>query len=838
MEKYIYWLNEIHQFDIARVGGKAANLGDLARELNVPPGFCLSSAAYTNNIIHSGVHQEITAMLAGADFGNMSALEALSERISLLIERTELRPDIEKAVTDAYAKLTQGKAGIRVAVRSSATAEDLAEASFAGQQETFLNIEGLHEVLNAVKRCWASLWTARAIHYRSLKGFAHHQVKMAVIIQEMVPAAVAGVMFTANPVNDSRQEIRIEAVRGLGEQLVSGDVAGDVYILRKNDVNVEIVEKNISDPVQGQMLNDYELRELAHTGLKIELFYETYQDVEWAYSQGKLYFLQTRPITTLGDEVLPEIDPGKMSKMQREVMGWVEERFPDPIFPVDGVIVKLLFMAQFEALQFYGYKIEEMDWSRVDRGIFPEFFVPPQIKPGLRRLWLYLHWQKMLKSDPAVEWANEQVYLLDMLKKLKGRDISGLPYELVLDYVTEALHHFHFFIVMRYKYFAENRVPSAVLLGFLKYLFKNKAVGIYENLLAGSENITITINRELNALAQAARSNPGVAGVILDNTPESALEKMSTVPGGEAFLQSFHEFLARYGERETTMGLGGIASLTWQDAPDIVIGIIRSILSKEPGAVAAMEEQSRQRAREAEEQVLARLSTGLISIFPLKGLFRKILKQARSFTAFRENSHYDVTRSLHVFRILFNEVGQRLVKLGFLQDASDVVYLSYFEIKDIILTVYHGMEEVNVKALRLKINTRKAEQERRIKRWQMRKAVFDESGALKGIPACQGIITGPARIVRSPRDFHRVEEGDILIAPYTNPAWTPLFSTAAGLVVETGGAASHAAIIAREYGIPAVMGVSQATELLQDGEVITVNGQTGAIYREQLNSEQ
>jgi len=195
-----------------------------------------------------------------------------------------------------------------VAVRSSATAEDLIDASFAGQQETFLNIEGIGNVLGAVKKCWASLWTARAIHYRTVKGFGHEQVKMAVIIQEMIPAAIAGVMFTANPVNDSREEIRIEAVRGLGEQLVSGDVAGDVYVVRKNDTNVDIVEKKLSDPAKGQILNDYELRELAHTGLKIEIFYETFQDIEWAYSQGKFYFLQARPITTLGDEALPEID--------------------------------------------------------------------------------------------------------------------------------------------------------------------------------------------------------------------------------------------------------------------------------------------------------------------------------------------------------------------------------------------------------------------------------------------------------------------------------------------------------------------------------------------------
>lgn len=832
MEKYIYWLTEIYQFHTAHVGGKAANLGDLARSLPVPPGFCLSSAAYNQNIILGGVHREISQMLTDVDLENMNDLDTVSNRISQIIEQTALLPDIEKAVTEAYSELTRGKTGIKVAVRSSATAEDLEDASFAGQQETFLNVEGIDNVLSAVKKCWASLWTARAIHYRTLKGFEHSLVKMAVIIQEMVPAAAAGVMFTANPVNDSREEIRIEAVRGLGEQLVSGEVAGDVYVLRKNDVNVDIVDKKISNPELGQIITDYELRELAHTGLKIELYYENFQDIEWAYNRGQFYFLQTRPITTLGDEALPDIDTGKMSKMQRDVMGWVEERFPEPIYPVDGVIVKLLFMAQFEAMALYGYKIAEIDWTRVDQGMFPEFFTPPKIKPGLRRFWLYLRLNKALKSDPAREWASEQVYLLDMLKKLKGRDISTLPYELVLEYVTEALHHFHYFIVMRYKYFTENRIPSALLFRFLKYLYKDKAVGIYENLLAGSENITMTINRELYELAQKARANPAVCQVITDSEPEAVLEKLAVIPGGEDFLRNFHEFLARYGERETTMGLGGIASLTWQDAPEIVIGIISSILSEPSQAATAREELRRKKSREAEEMVKTRLSRGIFSIIPLQGLFGKVLKQARSFTAFRENSHYDVTRSLHVFRILFNEVGNRFVKLGFLQNPADIVYLTYFEMKDIILTVFHGIADVNVKALTAKINARKAEQERRAKRWRERNIVFDETGALKGIPVCQGVVSGPARIVTGPRDFHRVKKGDILVAPYTNPAWTPLFSITVGLVVETGGAASHAAIIAREYGIPAVMGVTKASEILQDGEIITVNGLTGAVYRE------
>lgn len=831
MEKYIYWLEEIHQWDRPRVGGKAANLGDLARGLTVPAGFCLVSAAYHENLEYHGVNEKIGEKLAGLDIDDMAALEKISAEISELIVRTPFRPELETAISAAFEQLAENKPEIKVAVRSSATAEDLEDSSFAGQQETFLNVTGTADVLSAVKKCWASLWTGRAIHYRAKKGFNHLQVKMAVIIQEMVPATISGVMFTADPLSESREQMRIEAVRGLGEQLVSGETSGDVYIIRKNEANVEITDKTLSDPAAGQMLLDYDLRELAHTGLKIETYYGNHQDVEWAYYRGKFYFLQTRPITTLLDEALPDIDICKMSKRQQEVMDWVAERFPEPILPVDGVVVKLLFMAQFEALQSFGYKISEMDWSRVDEGMFPEFFKPPGIRPTLKRLWSYLGLGKTLKSDPAKEWAGEQKYLLEMLEKLKGRDISGLPIELVLEYITEGFNHFHFFIVMRYRYFTGSRIPNAILIKFLRFLFKHDASQVYEDLLAGSENVTLVINRALNALAGEARINPGVAEIILNNPSEDILTRLQENPDCTPFLNKFNEFMLQYGERETTMGLGGIGSPTWQDEPEVVFGILRGMLSEAPGTAEARVSANKQRAKAAEAKVDARLSRGIYRFLGLKALFHKVLVHARSFAAFRENSHYDVTRSLHVFRILFSELGHRLKRMDILRNPADVVYLSYFESKEIILTVFHGLEDVNVKALEAKIESRKAAQERRLARWRLRNTRFDESGALKGVPACHGIASGPARIIRDPREFHRVRKGDILVTPYTNPAWTPLFSVAGGLVVETGGAASHAAIIAREYSIPAVMGVVKATELLEDGEIITVNGTGGVVYR-------
>ncbi len=831
MANYIYWLKDIHQYDIAAVGGKASNLGDMARGLIVPPGFCLSTQAYHDNITHFKIDAHIQEKLANSGVNELQEAEKISEDISDIIVKTPLLPEIEHEVADAFRKLSGENHNFLVAVRSSATAEDLEDASFAGQQETFLNISGIDEVILNIKKCWASLWTPRAIHYRSRRGFDHGSVKMGVIIQEMVPATISGVMFTANPVSNSRSEIRIEAVRGLGEQLVSGMSAGDVYILSKSETNVDIKSKEITDPSQGQMLNDYELRELAHAGLKIEVYYENFMDIEWAYSKGKFYFLQARPISTLADEELPVLDVKKINRLQREVYEWVAERFPEPIHPIDGIVVKLLFMAQFEAMQQFGYDIDVMDWSKIERGIFPEFFEPPRIHGGIKRIWPYLRLGRTLKSDPAEEWNKEQVYLLDMLKKLRGRDMSGLPYEIITDYITEAFNHLHFFTVMRYRYFAQNRVPTVLLSKFLKFLFKEQGTEIYDKLHAGVENVTLELNRALYKLASEARENSEVEQLFSEYDPEKILEDLSLVRGGKEFLDKFYAFLSSYGDRETTMGLGGIASATWQDSPEIVLGIIKATLSEESGVEADRQKQRAEKMKQAEERLYSRLSRGIWALIPIKSLIKKIIAHSRSFTAFRENSHYDVTRGLHVFRILFIEVGRRFVRKGILKDETDIFYLDYFEVKEIISTIYFGIEDVNTKALNKKIEIRKEERLRRINRWRLRNIKMDETGSIKGVPASMGIVSGVVKIIKDPGEFYKLKQGDILVAPYTNPAWTPLFSTAAGLVAETGGVASHAAIIAREYGIPAVMGVVKATEIFTDGEIITINGATGTIIK-------
>jgi pyruvate,water dikinase len=347
--KYIRWFNEINKSDIPIVGGKGANLGELTvKGVNVPPGFCVTAEAYKDFIEKSGLNEKIIDLISNIDIEDVKELQEKSLEIRALIEEAQVPLDIENDIINGYADFSRniGLINPQVAVRSSATAEDLPEASFAGQQDTYLHISGINEVLKHIKKCWSSLWTARAIYYREKQGFNHHDVQLSVVVQKMVNSRVSGVMFTANPVTNDNNEIMINASWGLGEAVVSGAVTPDEYIVRKKGfivVEKNIAEKSImvvkkdkevgtvevevkdylgAEKVKAQCLSDVEIVNLASNGLKIEELYNSPQDIEWALDEdtNQLYILQSRPITTL-KEAKQEMNKENNDKLVALVKG-------------------------------------------------------------------------------------------------------------------------------------------------------------------------------------------------------------------------------------------------------------------------------------------------------------------------------------------------------------------------------------------------------------------------------------------------------------------------------------------------------------------------------------
>lgn len=824
MDDMILWLPDIKFRHQSLFGSKAVNLGVIAREMKTPSGFCLNSNAYSQTLKNLGLLKKVTNLAKEVQAETLEKISSISEKIAEEIIAISLPQEIEKALADAYGSLRKDNKDFFVAVRSSATAEDLPSASFAGQLDSFLNIESFSEMITAVKKCWASLWTPRAIHYRYQKGIGQENIAMAVIVQEMVPSQVAGVMFTANPITNSRKEFYIEAVQGLGEGLVLGEKNADRYLVDKEGLH--IISKNTVE--ETSYLTDFQIKTLADYGAKLEFMYGEYQDIEWALHRGETYLLQTRPITTLEDEEPVDIHPNKMTKIQKDLWTNINERFPEPILPIDGIIVKLYYLALFNAYKDLGFSVPYVDWHRVEEGIFPEFFIPPKIHMKPTRLFKI---GKTINWDIEQDWKDNEKAFDKYLRLLKDQNLRQFPLELIMEYVEDALKDFQRTLTFRYILYIQYGTMYHLLSRLLIFLNKDEGQGILEGLLSGQPHVTGEVNAELMELALRAKINPLVKEKLINHDPKEMSSMLKAIPEGEIFLQEFEEFLDRYGDRELSQGLGGLAALTWREQPEVVWGMLKGILIADE-STQMHPNNLPDRRKEAEDKLGVLFDKGFFRFLPLRSFSGKLINAARKYNAFRENSHFYLTQAMTVFRTLFLEMGNRLVRRGLLNHEEDIMYFSFYEVKDILYALYSN-QKVRKLELEEKVFNRKQKQERRRKKWAGRKLTIppERENLLRGVGASSGVVSGTCRIIRDPKEFIRLKPGDILVAEYTNPAWTPTFSYIAGLVVEYGSTISHAAIIAREYGIPAVMGVPGITSVLQDGEKITIDGSQGLIQR-------
>ncbi len=809
-------------------GSKAVNLGVVANKSMTPPGFCLSTKAYFDALYEGGVTKEVIELAEKAQHLDIDRINEIAEEIQALISRLSLTPKAEAALKNGYDHLVGDRTGVQFAVRSSATAEDLPSASFAGQLESYLNLGTYPEILEAVIKCWCSLWNPRAIHYRYQRGIAQKNSGMAVIIQEMVPAEVAGVMFTANPLTSSRDELYIEAIKGLGENLVQGKENGDRYLVKKEGLYIPIKETVFEAP----LITDFHIRWLADEGMKLEGLFGFPQDIEWAYSWGEIFILQTRPITTLKDEEPEPLDEEKMTSIQRDVWTNINERFPEPVLPIDSVIAKTYYLSLFEAYKQLGFTVPYVNWHRVEEGIFPDYFVPPAIKPNLLRIFKV---GKMLKLDIEKEWkVNEKIFerYLGLLK----RDLmKEFPMEIIHEYLEDALKDFQRTNTFRYLLYIQYGVVYKFLHRVLKFLYGSDGSDIFNDIVSGQPQVTMELNEKLVELARKIRENAEAKSIVLKYDTIQIPEELLRCLEGKKILNHFEVFLAIYGDRELSQGLGGIAADTWREHPEVVWGMLKGMLAGEENSQSYYLKIGVKERRIKAEQKLKELSSkGFKRLVPV-GILHRLIDYARKYTAFREDSHFFLTQAMPVFRVLFLTIGKQLVKRGILSDEHDVMYFTYWELRELLNDIYN-MKKISTLEIEEMLANRREQYQRRKERWLNRETVIEnEEDVLRGIGASSGKVSGRCKIILDPKDFHRLQPGDILVAQYTNPSWTPVFSFAGGLIVEYGSAISHSAIIAREYGIPAVMGVKGVTKLLKDNEVITVDGSNGLIIKQPMD---
>ena len=822
---FIAPLQSFSRLDRGSAGGKGANLGELVRSgFPVPPGFVVTTAAYDTFVRQKSLSQIIAQALRVEPVNGAAIRSAFQE--------TPIPTEIEQEIRSAYRQLGQGP----VAVRSSATAEDLPQAAFAGQQDTYLNVIGEQAVLEAVRRCWASLWSDRAISYRQRQGVDQEQVKLAAVVQRMVEAESAGVMFTANPVTGRGEEVVIDASPGLGEAVVSGLVTPDHFVLQKRGRTWRVSERRLgrgeliirslpeggterlagAAVAQTASLSERQLRQLRRLGEAIQEHFGSPQDVEWAWAEGRPFILQARPITALPRPLPP------VNRLQRLLASTFAEMFPVRPYPLDlDTWIPALAGAIEPMFAGLGLDLDLKRMFQVEDGVVLEFR-PTLPRPTWRILLAALrlfanilrYRPRAWQADPLLGEAQTRA------RQLEALDPATLSWDQILKIVLAEKEIPWYAGELRWRYFPRAAFAIIELRALLAMLGHANQLGA---LMWGAENKTIEANRELEQLARRVRYDPFLAQAFSTHEPQELWSVLEEQPAGREFLMALRSFLDRYGHREAIISTS--KQPTWKDAPETVLGIVKSFSAQEPDSQAV---EPGWQAVQAEL-----LQHPLLRFAPIRSAFWQVLADARSLLQIREDTHFYATLPLPILRRMFLEFGKRLAHSGMLEDAEDVYHLTLGELEQ--LNGEYPPPDL-ARELRATIQRRKdaragLEGAPLIDPRLFAKRAPVGEAYLQGMPGSPGVAEGPARIVRDGSEFDKLRMGDVLVAPYTNPSWTPLFQRAAAVVVDSGSAGSHAAIVAREYGIPAVMSTVTGTRKLRDGEFIRVDGNQGLVFQ-------
>jgi rifampicin phosphotransferase len=834
-------LGRFTRLDLVLAGGKGANLGELTNAgFDVPPGFVITTAAYDLVLQNNALQKTLRAGLALLKPDEPASVDQVSRQIGDALKDASIPPSIADQILTAYRQLGGGA----VAVRSSATAEDLPEAAFAGQQESFLNVLGEGPLLDAVRGCWASLWSERAILYRARQNLDQSTVKLAVVVQKMVPADAAGVMFTANPVSGDRDELVVDASPGLGEAVVAGMVTPDHYIVDKRSKRIkdqrkgrgEVVvraraeggtEKAQSgqDQTNGLALPPAAIHKLTQLGVAIERHYDAPQDIEWAWIKndtkaGRILVVQARPVTAL-----PE--PIKISSAMRRLVPILAEMWPARPYPLDvtsftGTVERAIGNLLVELI---GKSAPDPGKVLVEEDGVVVRFDPPEVHPSPSILiapWLAL-WRTR-HYDPS-RWGSDPLLaeVIAQARDLDQRDLSGLPWADVIDTLHEELALVERAMQVRERYFPRSLLALAILWLLLSLTRHGDRFGV---LVSGVETKTAETNRALERLALEIRSDPGLVELFAGDEALELESALKESVAGRRFLYDLYAFLTQYGHREIALT---ISEGTWKDRPEVVLGILKALASAEP-----RESDNQVAWKKARYELLAK---SILGKWPFRDVFLKSLTNGRALFQMREDTHFYATLAQPPVRRAALELGRRLAQVQALDAIDDVFHLRLEELE--ALGKFWPPSDPLHADIRSLVARRKAKRESLVNKPMIDPRLLaaqpsDETNQgvlLSGSPASPGIVSGPARIVRDGTEFGKLQAGDVLVAPVTNPAWTPLFQRAAAVVVDTGGSASHAAIVAREYGIPAVMGTVNGTQQLTDGQRVRVDGSRGLVFK-------
>jgi rifampicin phosphotransferase len=841
VESYVLDLEEIDTTRVALTGGKGAHLGELLRigGVRVPAGFCVTTDAFRRIVATAPVIDERLGRLSRLDLGDREVISALSAEIRQAIEDVNVPGDLAAEITRSVAALGEQTA---CAVRSSATAEDLPSASFAGQQDTYLNVTGPAAIIRHVSRCWASLFSERAVIYRQRNGFDHRKVQMAVVVQEMVAPQASGVLFTADPVTSNRKVVWVEAVFGLGEALVSGLVNPDVYKIRDG----EIIDRKRQDQ---PALTDAQILRLATLGRRIEAHFGRPQDIEWCLADDEFQVVQSRPITTLfpvpeagddGNHVYVSVGHQQMMTDAMKPLGismW-QLTAARPMSTAGGRLFvdvtrqlgpPATRAALVKALGTSDPLIGDALQSVIDRGDFIPELPDGDAAGALPRSVAADDALASIEADPAIVTGmiDRAQASLDALK----RDIRGKQGQDLLDFIAADVQELRkvMFTPQNLRVIVAGMDASGWLNGHLReWLGEKNAADTLTQSAPG--NVTAEMGLALLDVADAIRPYPDVVSFLEHVTGPQFLDRLPALNGGRTARDAIDAFLDRYGMRGT--GEIDITRPRWSERPDLLLPVLLgNVRNFGPGAAKQRFEQGRLEASKKEAELLARLRT--LPDGELKAVETKqMIDRVRTFAGYREYPKYHMVSRYFVYKQALLAEADRLAAAGVLREREDIFYLTFGELVVVMRT---GKADENL------IRERKDAFRAQAALTPPRVLTSDgealtgsyrrgdiPAGALTGLPVSAGTVEGRARVVL---DLAEAGLGadDILVTPYTDPSWTPVFVAIKGLVTEVGGLMTHGAVIAREYGLPAVVGVEHATRLIRDGQRIRIHGTDGYV---------
>ncbi|MDR7235926.1 phosphoenolpyruvate synthase [Neobacillus drentensis] len=865
MSSLVLGFQEMEKTELLLVGGKGLNLGELSKiqGIQVPEGFCVTTVGYQKAIEQNETFQALLDQLTKLKVEDRDQIGEISRKIRQLIIEVEIPVDVACAVAHNLSQFGDQHA---YAVRSSATAEDLPQASFAGQQDTYLNIIGKEAILQHISKCWASLFTERAVTYRIKNGFDHRKVYLSVVVQKMVFPQAAGILFTADPVTSNRKVLSIDASFGLGEAMVSGLVNADNYKV----CNGKVIDKKIftkklaiyalgdggtkeqeieSEKQNRQALTDEQILQLERIGRKIEAHFGCPQDIEWCLVDEIFYIVQSRPITTLFP--IPEAND---QENHVYISVGHQQMMTDPIKPL-GLSFFLLTtrapMRKAGGRLFVDVTLQLA--SPVSRNIFLNVMGQhdPLMKDAIMNIIERGYFIKSLPNDSKAPSPNKGN--IDMLAQIENN--SSIVSELIkrsqtsieelkqniqtksgidlFDFIQEDIQELKKILFdpkSTAVFMAAMDATSWVNEKMNEWLGEKNAADTLTQSVPN--NITSEMGLALLDVADVIRPYPEVIDYLQHVKDDNFLDEMINFDGGQETRVAFNAFLNKYGMR--CAGEIDMTKTRWSEKPITLVPIILGNIKKlEPNAGKRKFEQGLKEALEKEQELLDRLRQLPDGEQKAKET-KRMINLIRNFIGYREYPKYGMINRYFIYKKALLKEAEQLVQAGVIREKEDIYYLMFDELREVVRT----------KKLDYQIISKRKGEYRFYEKLTPPRVITSDgeiitgkykrenlpAKAIVGLPVSSGVIEGRARVIINMADAD-LEDGDILVTAFTDPSWTPLFVSIKGLVTEVGGLMTHGAVIAREYGLPAVVGVENATKLIKDGQRIRVHGTEGYIEK-------